>query len=513
MVMTLASPLPRLTLACLAASLAFLSPASAQQVPDFGPSPPPYVQTGPIALVGGTVIDATGAPPKPDHTVIIDHGKIVAVGPSASVAVPAGARTFDAHGMTVMPGLISSNQHIQLNPLHPAPAADLPIAELHARWQANFAEMPRKSFIYLMQGITTMRQTSGPLTQLLPIKKRIDAGEIPGPRILLGGALLISPQYFAHYIKQNHTPPDAVNWLRNEFAFRILDDVDRDTDALLGEDINFWKIVLSDEVFDGSNDFTDEQIKTIIAKAHKAGKPVDIHANATPEGFARLLKFDFNTLEHPFQDDFLLDEKTVAGFASKGIIVDTLLQSRIAGPNLAMDPDRLDETAYIMSSSPEEYRQLMNYRDKLLHLRRNPDLRGLSIYDKRASASSMFGQKGPSYNDLLKGRELARANMRLFIKKGVKFATGTDSPTFLNFLQENPYALEMESMVEMGMTPMDAIIASTRNGAEIAGMLDTLGTIEVGKTADVIVVAGDPLKSISAMKRVAVVIKDGVRYK
>jgi imidazolonepropionase-like amidohydrolase len=68
-------------------------------------------------------------------------------------------------------------------------------------------------------------------------------------------------------------------------------------------------------------------------------------------------------------------------------------------------------------------------------------------------------------------------------------------------------------MVELGMSSMDAIIAGTRNGAEAIGMLDELGTIETGKIADVIVVDGDPLKSMEVMKRVVIVIKDGIRYK
>jgi imidazolonepropionase-like amidohydrolase len=90
---------------------------------------------------------------------------------------------------------------------------------------------------------------------------------------------------------------------------------------------------------------------------------------------------------------------------------------------------------------------------------------------------------------------------------------GTDSPSFLNFVQEDPNANEMMNMVEMGMTPMQTIEASTRNGAEMLGLLKDLGTVEKGKLADVIVVAGNPLQNMAAMKRVAYVVKGGVRYK
>jgi len=479
----------------------------------FGPQKPPYVAEVPIAITGGTLIDATGAAPRTGQTVLIDKGRIKAVGPSETIVIPSNARRFDASGMTVMPGLIASNQHIQLNPLYPAPVADLPFKDLVARWEANFADMPRKAYNYLMQGVTTMRQTSGPRGRILPVKRKIDAAELAGPRIMLGGALLISPQRFDAHIKKSQTPAESVAWLRNDFAWFVLDDIENDLNELSGEDFNYWKISFGDESFDGTNDFTDEQVRRIIEKARAAGKFVDIHSQSSPEGYARLLKFDFDTLEHPFTTDFLQDEETIAGFASKGIIVDTLLRVRVAGAEAATDPNRFTESRYFMSMSPDEFALLMRYRDKMLFNLRNPTQGGLSIYDKLATGSDAFGMAGPSYEDQQKGREMARENMRRFIKAKVKFSMGTDAPTFLNFQQEDPNATELAYMVELGMSPMDALIAGTRNGAEAIGMLSDLGTIEAGKIADIIVVAGDPLTSMEAMKRIAVVIKDGIRYK
>jgi imidazolonepropionase-like amidohydrolase len=509
---------PAALLAALAILLGNVAPggtvlADAEIPGNFGPQAPPYTSKGSIAIIGGTLIDATGGAPRSGQTVLIENGLIKSVGPSESISVPESAQHIDASGMTVLPGLIASNQHIQLNPLYPAPVADLPFDELVARWEANFADMPRKAFIYLMQGITTMRQTSGPRMRLLPVKRSIDAGEIPGPRIMLGGALIKSPEAFEAHLEKNETPPDAVEWLRNEFAWFIVDDIDEDLEELTSEDYNFWKISFGSELFDGKNDFTDAEVRRIIAMAREHGKKIDIHAQSSPEGYARLLKFDFDTLEHPFTTEFIQDEETIAGFARKGIIVDTLLRVRVAGAELASDPNRVSETRYIMSMSPDEYRLLMRYRDKLLFNLRNPLQSGLSIYDKRATNLDSFGMSGPSYAEQQKGRETARQNMRRFIRAGVKFSMGTDAPTFLNFLQEDPNATELADMVALGMSPMEAIIAGTRNGAEALGMLDVLGTIEEGKIADVILVEGDPLKSMKAMKRVVVVIKDGVRYK
>ncbi len=127
-------------------------------------------------------------------------------------------------------------------------------------------------------------------------------------------------------------------------------------------------------------------------------------------------------------------------------------------------------------------------------------------------AVSRPGQSLP-VEELRRRMDVSKENMRRFIKAGAKFSMGTDTGAFLNFQQEDPNASELMLMVEMGMDPLRAIQAGTHNGAEALGLLRELGTIEKGKLADVIVVAGNPLQDMAAMKRVAYVAKGGVRYK
>lgn len=481
---------------------------------------PPFSPSHPIAIVGGTLIDATGAAPKLEYTVVIEGNKITAVGRKEDVKVPTGAELIDAKGMTIMPGIINSNQHLQLNPLYSAPAVDMTFDELKARWEDVYARMPDRAFIYLMQGITSMRQTSGPWRRIVPVKKRIDAGEIAGPRIFLGGALFMSEQHFQHYVEEHHTPPKAVEWLKNEeFAYTVIRDVDKDTDKFLGPEFNYWKLLMSDEDFTGKNDFSDEQLRFIIKKAHANGKKIDVHTSGTNVGMRRMLAFDVDTLEHPFYGAHLIDEDVIRGYVDKGVIIATLLTNSIARAERAADPHRFNETLYIMSMRPDEYRILMGYRDKMLFNQKHPDQAGLPIYQSRVTGADgkdkedTFGLTGPSYNQLQKRRETSHMNMRRFIREGAKFSLGTDTPAFMNFQQEDPNANEFRYMIAEGMAPMDAVIAATRNGAEALGMSDQLGTIEVGKLADVIVVAGNPLLEAEALKRVYAVIKDGVRYK
>lgn len=491
------------------------------------PAAPPYQPGRPIAIVGGLLIDATGAPPRHDQAIVIRGERIVEIGPMGQVAIPDNAEIIDAAGMTVMPGLINSNQHIQLNPLYPAPTANLPLAAIKARWEANWAQQPRRAWVYLMQGVTSLRQTSGPSKQILPVKQAIDRGELPGPRIFLGGALFMSDEHFHDYIRERGTPEDAVAWMRNEFAYNVIEDVDRDTDGYLGPEFNYWKLYMAGDRWDGRNDFTDAELRALIDKAHRAGKIVDVHAGGHNDGLRRMLAFDVDTLEHPFYGHELIEMDIIEGYVKKGVIVDTLLTVMIVGAQRAADPHRFNETLYTMSMDPREHRILMQYRDRMLQNLKGPDEPGLPIYDAArppdfpdvqgghgtVAANMTTTGRGPSFADQQRQLRTSKENMRRFIKAGAKFSMGTDTGSFLNFQQEDPNANEMMYMVEMGMTPMQAIEASTRNGAEALGLLEELGTIERGKLADMIVVAGNPLRDMADMKRVYAVIKGGVRYK
>jgi len=492
-----------------------------------GGQPTPYRPGRPIALVGGLLIDATGAQPKHDQTVVISGDRIVEVGAMEQVKIPEGAEVIDAAGMTIMPGLINSNQHIQLNPLYPAPTANLPLSNIKARWEYNWTQQPRRAWVYLMQGITSLRQTSGPAKQILPVKQAIDRGEIPGPRIFLGGALFMSDEHFDSYVKERGMPADAVPWMRTEFAYNVISDVKRDTDPYVGPEFNYWKLYMNGDRWDGRNDFTDDEVRAIVDKAHRAGKIVDVHAGGHNEGLRRMLAFDVDTLEHPFYGQELIDIDTIQGYVKKGVIVDTLLTVMIVGAQRAADPHRFDETIYTMSLDPREHRILMEYRDRMVQNLRKPTERGVAIYDTarpgdfpdikpargNAPENMTTTGRGPSVAQQQEQLQTSKENMRRFIKAGAKFAMGTDTGSFLNFQQEDPNANEMMYMVEMGMTPMQAIEAATRNGAEALGLTKELGTVEKGKLADVIVVAGNPLQDMSAMKRVYVVVKGGVRYK
>jgi imidazolonepropionase-like amidohydrolase len=480
----------------------------------FGPASPPYRAGPPIAIVGGQLIDATGAAPKQGFTVLIEGNTITRIAPSEQITIPPRARVIHAEGMTVMPGLINSNGHVSLNPIYPAPATDFPLAELKRRWKEQGKAAADRAYFELMQGVTTLRHTGGSYhpANVEDVKRRIDAGEIAGPRMFFSGGLLMSEPSYRDFVKENHTPAESLDYVRNDWVYRVIGS-DKDLEPILSNRYPYWKIYFSSKTYDGTNDYTDAEIQRIVTIAHRHEKKVDVHANNSNAGFKRLLKFDIDSIEHPFATDFLIDETTLQGFARKGIVGISLIGQRTAASDLAKDPNRLSEIQYIMSTSPAEYQTLLTYRDKMLFNKRHPDRGGLPIYQPNESESDMFGQNGPSYRKQVLQGETVRENVRRWLKAGVKLAMGTDGTTFLNFQQNAQEATEMATLVSLGMTPMQAIISATRTGAEVLGMQDRLGTIEEGKLADIILVEGDPLKDITAMRRVVYVVKDGIRFK
>lgn len=483
----------------------------ADQVPA-GPQRPPYKPDRPIAIVGGLLLDGTGAAPRHDMTVLTKGDRIVDVGPADQVVVPPGALVVDAAGMTIMPGLIDSNQHIVLNPMYSTPDVGLSLDKFKERWQGNWDRAERMNWVYLMQGITSFRQTPGPADFELSIKKKVERGEIAGSRIFLGGSLWMSKAHWERHLKQhNQTDPAAIDFIKHHFEYNVIEDV-KDLDpnkwGQEGPDFNFWKLYMWEEPFDGKNDFTDEELRYIIDRGHKLGKIIDVHCGGHNNGLRRMLAFDVDTLEHPFYGNEIIDWDIITGYVKKGVIVDSLLQVMIDAAERAADPHRFSETLYIMSMDQAEYRLLMRYRDKMLWNLKRPSEPGLAIYPEDS------GRLGRSFDQQMKALKISKENMRRFIKAGAKFSTGTDTGAFMNFRQESPYVREMMHMVEMGMSPMDVIVASTKNGAEALGLLKEMGTIEKGKIADLIVVSGNPLLEMEkAMNRVYAVVMGGVRYK
>ncbi|HEY8551175.1 MAG TPA: amidohydrolase family protein [Vicinamibacterales bacterium] len=163
------------------------------------PGAQPAPQT--IALVGGLVLTSPAAEPLEDGAVVIERGRVASVGPRSRVAVPEGTRTIDCRSLVVVAGF--QNSHVHFTEPHWADAEAQPPAQLGAQVRDMLTS----------RGFTTVADIGSMLSNTLAIRKRIEAGEVPGPRILTAGTPLYPPDGVPFYLKDGSIPPDLLKML------------------------------------------------------------------------------------------------------------------------------------------------------------------------------------------------------------------------------------------------------------------------------------------------------------
>jgi imidazolonepropionase-like amidohydrolase len=411
-----------------------------------------------VALVGGMLIDGYEAPPVHNATVLIEGDRIVAVGPSSQIEIPAGAEVIDTRGMTMLPGLIDLHVHTMF----------LGHGE-YSEWFPFFT--PEKEEMIeiaarqlLMAGVTTAVDLGAPI-EITRVRDRIDRGEVPGPRMLVSGPWIAGrrwgsfPDYFQHVVS---TPEEA--------AQRTYELADAGVDV-----IKTWA------------GMSEDMLRAVVEAAHERGIQVHSHLYS-PDELWNAIRAGTDVIQHagsagnpPYSDELVQE------IAHRGIpVVQTIAHRPWVYQATVEFPERLQDRRLVETLPPELYeefqRSFQNFR-RLSYFRTTP----LQIRKSQLSA----GQ---------------------FIEANAVMGMGTDSGSPLNFHTESAWR-EISALVDSGMTPIQAISAATKTGAEIIRRGNDLGTIEPGKLADIIVVRGNPLFDINVLGYVEHVVKDGRIYR
>jgi imidazolonepropionase-like amidohydrolase len=421
-----------------------------------------------LALTHARVIDGTGAPALADQTVIVSGGRIQSVGPSASARVPAGAKVLDMTGRTVMPGLVLMHEHLFY-----------PTGRL-----ALFNEMgwsfPR---LYLACGVTTMRTAGSvePYTDL-NIRRMIDEGRIPGPRVRVTGPYLDGKGAFATQFHVLTGPDDARRMVR-QWA---------------DEGVTSFKAYM----------YIDRaELGAAIDEAHKRGIKVTGHLCAV--GYREAAALGIDNLEHGalIDTEFVPGKRpdvcppqneTVTNFTKLDLDsapVREMIRDLVAR-KVAVTSTLAVFEAFLPDRPPLQQRVL----DAL-----TPDARAQYLVSRARAAEA----KGSPWAAALKKEmqfELA------FARAGGRLMAGTDPTGNGGALAGFGSQREVVLLVEAGFTPLEAIRIATLNAAEYLGEADRLGTIAPGKLADLVVLGGDPSADIKDIEKVELVFKDGVGY-
>jgi imidazolonepropionase-like amidohydrolase len=395
-----------------------------------------------VVIRAGHILDVKTGNMLSGQAIVIEGDKIVSVGPAADAKLSPATQTIDLPNATVLPGLIDAHTHLTFDP------ANLGYEGLGISYPREALIGARNARVTLEAGFTTVRNVGAGGYSDVALRDAINAGDVPGPRMLVSGPALgitgghcddnlLAPQFHATELGV----ADGVDAVRHKVRENIKYGADLIKICATGG-------VMSKGDDPNASQYTREEMKAIIEEAHRLGRKVAAHAHGA-EGVSWASDAGVDSIEH----GHLMDDSSIATLKKNG--------------------------TYIV---PTLY--LMDWNRENLGKRNAPD-----YVVRKMQAVSAVGQ------DTLKKAFAA----------GVKVAFGTDAAVYPHGLNAHEFAV----YVRLGMSPLQAIQTATIHGADLLGWSSKIGTLEAGKWADLIAVDGDPLKDVTTLERVKFVMKGG----
>jgi len=408
--------------------------------------------SGVVVLKAARIIDGIGREPIRNGVIVVSDDKIMAVGSLANITIPAGSRTIDLGDVTLMPGFIDAHTHIIGRTFGDPEGNNASVRDIDSFGAILGVGNAERT---LMAGFTTIRNVGAGNFDDIALRKAINDGWIPGPRIITAGHSLGITG--GHCDENGYKPgladgdyktgiADGPEQIRAAVRYQVKYGADVIKTCATGG-------VLSEGDAVGATQYTYEEMKAMVDEAHKLERKVAAHAHGT-EGIKIATRAGVASIEH----GSFLDEEGAKLMAQKGTV---LVPTLMAG-------------------------------EAVERLAKNGFLKGFRGEKAIAAATAM------------------RNGIRIATANNVVVALGTDA----GVIPHGSNAHEFTLMVEWGgMRPMDAIIAGTMNGAKLLGLDATIGSLTVGKIADIVAVAGDPLTDIKRMENTIFVMKRGAIYK
>jgi hypothetical protein len=445
-------------------ALALVATAHGQEPRPLPPALAPFVSVSAprVALTHVTLVDGTGAPARPDQTVVVDGGRIASVGPSSSATIPAGTQVIDLAGHTAMPGFVGLHEHTYFGGVDRVTPM-------------NVSGPP----LYLAYGVTTA-MTAGSMLPYheVDLKRAVDAGETAGPRFLIAGPYL-----------------DGVR-SRNPMSLKV------PTPESVRRAVAYWASEGATWIKFLTN-VTRDVLKAGIDDAHARGLRVSGHLCSVTFTEASALGIDL--LQHGFitNSDYLPGKQPDVCPPGNQV---RQVEADVDSPQVQASIRAIVKGGAAVASTLAAYESFVPGRAveaRALEFLA-PDMRKEVEGINAGLAKAAFNVPPSMIRKMM-------AWERSFVSAGGLLGAGVD-PWGTGVLPGLGNLRNYELLVQAGFTPEQAIQIMTLNGARILGEEQRIGSIAVGKNADLVVVRGDPVRAPAGIYDVVAVFKDGVGF-
>jgi imidazolonepropionase-like amidohydrolase len=394
-----------------------------------------------IVVHAGHMLDVKSGKLLADQTLVIEDGRIVSSGGTAEAKIPPDAARIDLPNATVLPGLIDAHTHLTMEPKfgYEQLAISVPREALIGAKNAR---------VTLLAGFTTVRNVGASGYTDVALRDAINAGDVPGPRMLVSGPPLTITGGHAdnnllpfEYHATNEGVADGVDAVRHMVRQNIKYGADLIKFMASGG-------VLSKGDNPQASQYTLEEMKVIVAEAHRLGRKVAAHAHGA-QAILWASEAGVDSIEH----GSYIDDAAIAEMKKNGTY---LVPTLYLGDWFLENAERNHVPDFLLAKAKEVM-------------------------------------------------PAARKNIAHAFASGVKVAFGTDAAVYPHGLNAHEFAV----MVKLGLTPLQAIQAATINAADLLGWSGKVGTLEPGAWADIVAVDGDPIKDVTTLEHVKFVMKGG----